>query len=198
MTNWTDEPPAPPAGGSSSLSVVVRSVKDWARRLERPAWPPPRGDCGSAQPARSRCRNATDPQASNPPATTVNHTIAASFGSGPGSTGEWAKGVRSITHRGTPQSWANSPTTMNPAQAPPPGGGCVRPNAPKGNDEANQDPRGRDPGEARDSYAQDLAGVADRKTLSGHPLTGVGRFPNLAGGPAGPATRETLHCCRRA
>jgi len=34
--------------------------------------------------------------------------------------------------------------------------------------------------------------------LCGHPLTGVGRFPNLAGGPAGPATRETLHCCRRA
>jgi len=26
----------------------------------------------------------------------------------------------------------------------------------------------------------------------------VGPFPNLAGGPAGPATRETLHCCRRA
>jgi len=29
-------------------------------------------------------------------------------------------------------------------------------------------------------------------------LTGVGRFPNLAGGPAGPATRATLTCCRRA
>ena len=23
------------------------------------------------------------------------------------------------------------------------------------------------------------------------------QLPNLAGGPAGPATRETLHCCRR-
>jgi hypothetical protein len=34
--------------------------------------------------------------------------------------------------------------------------------------------------------------------LCGHPLTGVGRFPNLAGGPAGPTTRETFHCCRRA
>src|ERR1035437_5930683 len=29
--------------------------------------------------------------------------------------------------------------------------------------------------------------------LCGHPLTGVGRFPNPAGGPVGPATRETLH-----
>jgi hypothetical protein len=38
-----------------------------------------------------------------------------------------------------------------------------------------------------------------RTILCGHPLTGgVGRFPNLAGGPAGPATRETLHCCRGA
>jgi len=36
------------------------------------------------------------------------------------------------------------------------------------------------------------------KILCGHPLTGVGRFPSLAGGPAGPAMRETLHCCRRA
>jgi hypothetical protein len=34
--------------------------------------------------------------------------------------------------------------------------------------------------------------------LCGHPLTGVGRFPNLAGGPAGTATCATLHCCRRA
>jgi hypothetical protein len=29
------------------------------------------------------------------------------------------------------------------------------------------------------------------------PVDGVGRFPNLAGAPAGPQ-RETLHCCRRA
>jgi len=34
--------------------------------------------------------------------------------------------------------------------------------------------------------------------LCGHPTTGVGRFPNLAGGAAGPATRETLHYCRHA
>jgi hypothetical protein len=37
-----------------------------------------------------------------------------------------------------------------------------------------------------------------RPILCGHPLTGVGRFPNLAGGPAGPATHEALHCCQRA
>jgi hypothetical protein len=30
------------------------------------------------------------------------------------------------------------------------------------------------------------------------PVDRGGRFPNLAGGPAGPATLETLHCCRRA
>jgi len=35
--------------------------------------------------------------------------------------------------------------------------------------------------------------IGDRSPiLCGHQLTGVGRFPNLAGGPAGPATRETL------
>jgi len=32
--------------------------------------------------------------------------------------------------------------------------------------------------------------------LSDTPLTGVGRFPNLAGCPAGPATAETPRCCR--
>src|ERR1019366_1144087 len=31
-----------------------------------------------------------------------------------------------------------------------------------------------------------------RRILCGHPWTGVGRFPNLAGGPAGRVTRETL------
>jgi len=30
------------------------------------------------------------------------------------------------------------------------------------------------------------------------PADRVGPFPNLASGPEGPATRETLHCCRRA
>src|SRR5664280_1895423 len=29
-----------------------------------------------------------------------------------------------------------------------------------------------------------------KRILGGHPLTGVGRFPNLAGGPAGPAARD--------
>ena len=46
--------------------------------------------------------------------------------------------------------------------------------------------------------------IGDRSLiLCGHPLTGVGRFPNLAGGPAGPATRDlpllptciTVHRC---
>src|ERR1035437_6109785 len=34
------------------------------------------------------------------------------------------------------------------------------------------------------------AAVSAAPILCGHPLTGVGRFPNLAGGPAGPATRD--------
>jgi len=37
-----------------------------------------------------------------------------------------------------------------------------------------------------------LAEPACRGTILGYnPLTGVGRFPNLTGGPAGTATRET-------
>jgi hypothetical protein len=40
--------------------------------------------------------------------------------------------------------------------------------------------------------------VAHRLPIAcGHPLTGVSRFPTLAGGPADPATRETIACCRR-
>lgn len=52
----------------------------------------------SAQPARSRWRNAAVPAARNPPAIIVNHTIQASLASGPGSTGEWVNGLKSITH----------------------------------------------------------------------------------------------------
>jgi len=34
-----------------------------------------------------------------------------------------------------------------------------------------------------------------KRILLRTPVDRVGRLPNLAGGPAGPATHETLHCC---
>ena len=40
------------------------------------------------------------------------------------------------------------------------------------------------------AHCRDGVGSSPRPILCGHPLTGVGRFPNLAGGPAGPATRD--------
>jgi hypothetical protein len=37
--------------------------------------------------------------------------------------------------------------------------------------------------------------ASDGEFLLRTPVDRVGRLPNLAGGPARPATRETLHCC---